>query len=73
VQAHLRGGRDSHGGGYEEVLVRHIEPPRIDGLDMGVSGGYVPDSCPGCHVAFLDADWVVGVEPYNPAELGKLP
>lgn len=34
---------------------------------------YLPESEPGCHVARFDADWLVGVEPFDEVDFGLPP
>ena len=39
----------------------------------GEAPNYLPESEPGCHVARFDADWIVGVEPFDEADFGLPP
>ena len=42
----------------------------FSGQIITVPGNFVPDSSPGCHVAYLDAEWIFGVEQFEYEELG---
>ena len=37
------------------------------------ASNFVAAAQPGCHVAFHDADWIVGVDDYEPEDLGLGP
>jgi murein DD-endopeptidase MepM/ murein hydrolase activator NlpD len=46
---------------------RHAAAPPAAGPN------YLPESEPGCHVARFEADWLVGVEPFDEADFGLPP
>ena len=39
----------------------------------GEAPNYLPESEPGCHIARFDADWIVGVEPFDEVDFGLPP